>query len=205
MVVEDWAPRANSASGGRTRGPMRQSVALLEVCGQWIRLAAATPRSAPLPSTRSDVTALMGRVLDDPSRGVTQCGSITHEICQHPKEEGPRRSGGLLRSQVEALLARGQGRGRTADLSLFRRSLVPTELPARASAPYNRGAGASESTCFAAVRAAHLCWARAARRWPPSSSGPGPRPFTAVAPVRIRLGVPGRRAARCGARERGRT
>ena len=25
--------------------------------------------------------------------------------------------------------------------------------------------------------------------WPPSSSGPGPRPFTAVAPVRIRLGV----------------
>src|SRR3954447_18662715 len=28
--------------------------------------------------------------------------------------------------------ARGQGRGRTADLPLFRRTLVPTELPARA-------------------------------------------------------------------------
>ena len=28
------------------------------------------------------------------------------------------------------------------------------------------------------------------RFWPPSSSGPGPRPFTAVARVRIPLGVP---------------
>ena len=39
---------------------------------------------------------------------------------------GPRPSGAALR-----LLCGGQGRGRTADLSIFSRSLVPTELPGR--------------------------------------------------------------------------
>ncbi len=33
--------------------------------------------------------------------------------------------------QEESIELRGQGRGRTADLPLFRRTLVPTELPGR--------------------------------------------------------------------------
>ena len=36
------------------------------------------------------------------------------------------------RAGVDLLGRRGQGRGRTADLPLFRRTLVPTELPGRA-------------------------------------------------------------------------
>src|ERR1700729_2294543 len=35
----------------------------------------------------------------------------------------------------------GQGRGRTADLPLFRRTLVPTELPDRAGTTPDYGAG----------------------------------------------------------------
>ena len=39
----------------------------------------------------------------------------------------------------------GQGRGRTADLPIFSRSLVPTELPGRAPKPYNsRSVAASD-------------------------------------------------------------
>ena len=39
----------------------------------------------------------------------------------------------------------GQGRGRTADLPIFSRSLVPTELPGRAPKPYNSRSVAAES------------------------------------------------------------
>src|SRR5690349_9802119 len=41
--------------------------------------------------------------------------------------------------------ARGQGRGRTADLPLFRRTLVPTELPARATVTLQDRAGGPET------------------------------------------------------------
>ena len=88
--------------------------------------------------------------------------------------------------------AGGQGRGRTADLPIFSRTLVPTELPGRCPAGPSVGwasrtipepAGAHENGSHAPIP---LCCA--AFR-PPSSSGPGPRPFTAVARVRIPLGV----------------
>src|SRR5436190_21660155 len=82
---------------------------------------------------------------------------------------GQREAAGRTRG-LTCGFARGQGRGRTADLPLFRRTLVPTELPARAVSTL------PEQYPVRAVR-------------PPSSSGPGPRPFTAVARVRIPLGV----------------
>jgi DNA-binding transcriptional LysR family regulator len=51
-----------------------------------------------------------------------------------PEDTPPSRRGKLRRSRSEQAKPRdgGQGRGRTADLPLFRRSLVPTELPGRA-------------------------------------------------------------------------
>jgi hypothetical protein len=50
-----------------------------------------------------------------------------------PRRHPPSRTGKLRRSRSEQAKPRdgGQGRGRTADLPLFRRSLVPTELPGR--------------------------------------------------------------------------
>src|SRR3954452_9321364 len=58
------------------------------------------------------------------------------------------------------------------------RSYQLSYLPERRS-PYRSPFGLSES-----------CPLRLSGTWPPSSSGPGPRPFTAVARVRIPLGVP---------------
>ena len=58
----------------------------------------------------------------------------------------PRSHQGMTKPQVSVSLrpaasARGQGRGRTADLPLFRRTLVPTELPARARETLQQGSG----------------------------------------------------------------
>ena len=91
----------------------------------------------------------------------------------------------------------GQGRGRTADLPIFSRTLVPTELPGRcppagvhrASRTIPEQTGAHENGVRGGVPYAFP------RFWPPSSSGPGPRPFTAVARVRIPLGVLNRQVA----------
>src|SRR6478609_10145166 len=56
--------------------------------------------------------------------------------------------------------------------------------------PYRSGRGRAktgERRRFGAVSGGTLCFLTHVR--PPSSSGPGPRPFTAVARVRIPLGV----------------
>ena len=112
--------------------------------------------------------------------------STTHQLA-HAKRAA---------SVSETALAGGQGRGRTADLSIFSRSLVPTELPGRArlrrsganitGPPRARENGNAPEVPYAVG-------ALSRQRRPPSSSGLGPRPFTAVAPVRIRLGVRCRR------------
>src|SRR4051812_29336983 len=66
----------------------------------------------------------------------TRCG---HQVPldAHPAvlavKPAPRRSEAAVARCVPRLRARGQGQGRTADLPLFRRTLVPTELPARAA------------------------------------------------------------------------
>ena len=53
--------------------------------------------------------------------------------------KGPRRSATGAFLQVRDPLCGGQGRGRTADLPLFRRTLVPTELPAQPSGTGRQG------------------------------------------------------------------
>src|SRR4051812_26061266 len=70
------------------------------------------------------------------------------------------------------LSARGQGRGRTADLPLFRRTLVPTELPARAPETLQQGHPRT-SIGAARLRASRSAWQRAAapKRWSFPSSG----------------------------------
>ncbi len=115
---------------------------------------------------------------------------------RHVTELATRSAHDRLRVQASACPTGGsrggQGRGRTADLPIFSRTLVPTELPGRCLPTTGRlgeqnhtgairGLGKRCETgiplCCPAIR-------------PPSSSGPGPRPFTAVARVRIPLGVP---------------
>ena len=99
----------------------------------------------------------------------------------------------------------GQGRGRTADLPIFSRTLVPTELPGRAHGDRSPAGGAHDTGARGTglnrhPRGADALWSplsarpmlvsRASGRVrPPSSSGLGRRPFTAVARVRIPLGV----------------
>jgi hypothetical protein len=121
-------------------------------------------------------------------------------------------------------LGGGQGRGRTADLPIFSRTLVPTELPGRAccletfhdgraAKPYLRGgcvakpdskpdqSVADQSFWTGGLLGPMLAGLRPRlssgcdeashdQSRPPSSSGLGRRPFTAVARVRIPLGVP---------------
>jgi hypothetical protein len=100
----------------------------------------------------------------------------------------------------------GQGRGRTADLPIFSRTLVPTELPGRGYAPdhgarvhltgavpgrRNRRSRQSMAlTGSVTPPGAPYADGRSRSHRPPSSSGLGRRPFTAVARVRIPLGVP---------------
>jgi hypothetical protein len=46
-----------------------------------------------------------------------------------------------VRGLADALKSGGQGRGRTADLPLFRRTLIPTELPDLARSAGTPGSG----------------------------------------------------------------
>src|SRR5699024_987817 len=57
-----------------------------------------------------------------------------------PKPKAPTGTRWGPSHRSETCVARGQGRGRTADLPLFRRTLVPTELPARAGGTIPQGA-----------------------------------------------------------------
>ena len=82
----------------------------------------------------------------------------------------------------------GQGRGRTADLPLFRRTLIPTELPdlALAPAPGARAVltgfepATSTLTGWRALQAAlqdhHVLLAARASRVPPTGFEPVPPP-----------------------------
>ena len=118
-------------------------------------------------------------------------------------ETGRRHRTAAGRDEIgPAAVGGGQGRGRTADLPIFSRSLVPTELPGQAAETLPQGCRAGKNgrpgtaPPIGRARPLALCWsgsqgvARCVRgRWPPSSSGLGRRPFTAVARVRIPLGV----------------
>ena len=63
--------------------------------------------------------------------------------CSQPESEGRRHAAfSQVRRRLSQVGGGGQGRGRTADLPLFRRTLVPTELPDRGLPSY-WGANAS--------------------------------------------------------------
>ena len=71
---------------------------------------------------------------DDPAAVALSESRRAHRVAQGP-DCGQLAANYEAAGQSWALtcgFARGQGRGRTADLPLFRRTLVPTELPARA-------------------------------------------------------------------------
>jgi hypothetical protein len=75
------------------------------------------------------------------------------------RQPGPETTKPQVRHCLTCGSARGQGRGRTADLPLFRRTLVPTELPARADETLQQRLGR------AGIGRAGAIGARAGPRW----------------------------------------
>ena len=138
------------------------------------------------------------------NRVVARRGLLRVSSCVNKRGRRERAAGSG--SPVTCGCAGGQGRGRTADLPIFSRTLVPTELPGLArhepeshgrSTRYRSASGCTESApgprgggfWNGFSRGSMLTWHGSGRARPPSSSGLGRRPFTAVARVRIPLGV----------------
>ena len=74
---------------------------------------------------------------------------------------GPRRACLMLLGHVTLWGNGGQGRGRTADLPIFSRTLVPTELPGRAARDRGPAGGAHHTGAICAPR--NRCRGRAAK------------------------------------------
>ena len=191
QVALRWSSQAASrVLTGAASGISRPSRCSASVCrpgrGRRRRLRRARRRGSASPARLGSVRCPeTGAGTAWAAGGVNGCG-------QRPGQNG---AAGQTRG-LTCSSARGQGRGRTADLPLFRRTLVPTELPARAVETIPQGPEADE---FEVVAGREVIWGASGGcpmmcrlpqgGRPPSSSGLGRRPFTAVARVRIPLGV----------------